>query len=198
MLDTNGDLSELDITSGTLSEPLFRNVKSFDMRWTAMRYEESGRLNWTIPEAQELPLINVLTNDGELYVKGAYNLLCCTRPLTAKPEPHIINEWTLISDNVESFALAAMGTIFKLNDNTCAYYGFNSYLSASEDCTYECKYVDLEINDAISVYATDLQIAVRTSTEYYVLGSCYTYYDLRPNKHNHHIFDKNPIIIHLK
>ena len=53
------------------------------------------------------------------------------------------------------------------------------------------------VQDAVSVYASDLQIAVRTTTEYYVWGTGLIYDGYSLNK-DHDIFDENPIKINLK
>ena len=81
VLFKNGDLNQYSISDGNtivLKEKIFENVGSFDIRDTSLRLD-GERLVVDDEEAKKKPLINVLTFDGSLYVKGAYNLLCCTR-----------------------------------------------------------------------------------------------------------------------
>jgi hypothetical protein len=191
VLSKNGDLNQYYISNdGTLShkDKVFENVKAFDVEYTALRFDGT-KLLFDDEVGKQTPLINVLTNDDELYVIGAYNLLCCTGSIMAHPEPHIIDEWTLIAEDVESFSLAQMGTAIKFKNNTAGYYGFDTDNSYNSE--FKFGYMDLELENVINVYASDVQVAVQTEEAFYAWGYSLIY----DSRENNNLFDGTPIVI---
>ena len=195
VLFKNGDLNQYSISDGStivLKEKIFENVGSFDIRDTSLRLD-GERLVFDDEEAKKKPLINVLTFDGSLYVKGAYNLLCCTISIAATPTPKIIDEWTLIAENVESFSMAPMGTAFKYKDNTAAYYGFDT--DNSSDSENKFGYLDLGLTNVTTVYADDVEVTVQTNKTFYTWGFALDRtFDVSSSK-NYNLFDGEPHII---
>ena len=193
VLDKNGALNQYQILDNgeiILTEKLFENVCAFDVKDTSLRYN-GEKFIFDDETAKNMPLLNVLTNDGELYVKGAYNLLCCTRSMSAHPEPRIISEWTLIAENVESFSLAPMGTAIKFSDGTAGYYGFDTDNSANSKFGFG--YLQLDLTEVIDVYASDVQILIKTEQAFYIWGYSLEY-DVEEGEHN--LFTGTPIIIY--
>ena len=191
VLDKNGALNQYQILDNgeiILTEKLFENVCAFDVKDTSLRYD-GEKFIFDDEDAKNMPLINVLTNDGELYVKGAYNLLCCTRSLAAHPEPRIISEWTLIAESVESFSLAPMGTAIKFSDSTAGYYGFDTDNSANSN--FDFGYLKLAQTNVIDVYASDVQVLIKTEQAFYTWGYSLEY-DVSDSEHN--LFNGTPII----
>ena len=172
VLRTNGVFCELIKTeagSYEFSNPIFENVAAFDVMDTSTRFD-GVKFIFDDEKAINTPLFNVLTENGDLYVKGVYNLLCCTRASSEFPEPFELEEWTLISDNVNSFDLAPMGTIFIKNDTSCAYYGFDVDIRPDEG--FEVKHRELFSEGAVSAYtADDVFVIVKTSENKYFIWS---------------------------
>ena len=190
----NGDLNQYSISDDgklLLEETLFKNVSSFDVWDTAVRYD-GEKFVYDDEAAQKIPLVNVLTNDGELYAKGAYNLLCCTRSLSAYPEPKIIQEWTLIAEGVESFSMAPMGTAIKFMNGAAAYYGFDT--DNSSNSKFEFGYLQLNVTNVVGVYAGDVQVLIKTKDAFYVWGFSLIY-DAKSDNNN--LFNGTPIKITL-
>ena len=193
VLNNDGVLNQYRISEDgeiILTEKLFEGVSSFDVKDTSLRYD-GEKFVFNDEAAKNMPLINVLTNDGELYVKGAYNLLCCTRSLAAYSEPKVFNEWTLIAEDVESFSLAPMGTAIKYMNNTAGYYGFDTDNSA--DSKFEFGYLQLDPTEVIDVYASDVQVLIKTEQAFYTWGYSLEY-DVSDSEHN--LFNGTPIIVY--
>ena len=173
VLCTNGDLCELQKTNSNeyiLSEPLYKNVADFDVLDTSTRHD-GEKLVYDDATAINTPLFNVLTENGELYVKGFYNLLCCSRGLGESPEPVEYKEWSLISENVSSFDLSYMGTVFVRKDTSCAYYGLVKVSQVYN--SYEVVLEELFNDGAVSACTSkDNCIYVKTNeNKYYMWGS---------------------------
>ena len=105
-------------------------------------------------------------------------------------QPHKLNDWTLIGENVKNFSLAGMGTIMAFADNTCAYYGF--------DTTYEpnstVEYRKFDINNVESVSATNCHVSINTSDGFYFLGNQFNlFFDKMSNAH--HILSGTPYLL---
>ena len=193
VLNNDGVLNQYQISEDgkiILTEKLFEDVSSFDVKDTSLRFD-GEKFVFDDEVAKNMPLLNVLTNDGELYVKGAYNLLCCTRSLAAHPEPKIYNEWTLIAEQVESFSLAPMGTAIKHMDNTAGYYGFDTDNSANS--SFEFGYLKLAQTNVVDVYASDVQVLIKTDQAFYTWGYSLEY-DVSDSEHN--LFNGTPIIVY--
>lgn len=191
-LFTNGNLCELDasLTSDNpIVSTIYENVKTFDICDTSMRYID-GNYVFDDEDAIAAPLLNVLTQKGELYAKGAYSLLPCTRSISVHPEPYFMENWSLIGENVSEFSLASMGTIIKFNDNTCAYFGFDS--NTSKNSNYSFGYKEILLNNVTDVYATSLHVCVKTKEGFYIWGR-YLIYDKAGDTHD--IFSGEPILI---
>ena len=192
VLNDSGVLNQYQISESgeiTLTEKLFENVSSFDVMDTSLRFD-GEKYVFDDEAAKDLPLINVLTNDGELYTKGAYNLLCCTLSLAAHPEPKIIDEWTLIAEKVEDFSMAPMGTAIKFTNSSAGYYGFDTDNSANSK--FEFGYLELAPANVIDVYASDVQVLVKTTQAFYKWGSSLEY-DVEGD---HTLFTGSPIILY--
>ena len=192
VLFKSGDLNQYLISdNGSIvhKETIFENVLSFDIEDTSIRYD-GEKFVFDDENAQNTPLINVLTKEGSLYVIGAYNLLCCTRSIAAYPEPKIISEWTRIAENVENFSLAPMGTAIKFKNSTVGYYGFDT--DNSSDSEFKFGYIDLDLTDVIDVYASDVKIFVKTEQTFYVWGYSTIY---NADGRNNNLFDGTPIVI---
>lgn len=190
----NGDFCELlmsDQGAYTPSDPIFKNAKSVSVVDTSLRYKD--KFIYDDEDAISNPLITVLTTDGKLYVKGAYNLISCGYyKLSADmPEPAYISDWKLIGENVTCFSSSAMGTVMKFDDNTSTYYGFDSFVDSSAEFGYK----DFEVSDVESVYSGDLCVYIRTQDgTHYIWGSSYN--ELLQKENNCNIFTGNPKIIY--
>lgn len=197
VLRTNGDLCELiktDSEEYEFSEPLFGNVVDFDVTDTSTRYD-GEKFIYDDEKAINTPLFNVLTESGDLYVKGCYSLLKCMISISAHPDPFEFDEWTLVSENVKSFDLAPMGTIFIRNDTSCAYYGFDT--KTGSNINYKVDYKELIEEGAISAHtADDVCVYVKTSdNKYYIWGNwSRLLFDQNP-KNDHNIFTGEPFIL---
>lgn len=155
-----GDLCEVILNADgyALSETIFQNVVDFDILDTSTRYENGFVSHHE--EGLKNPLWNVLTEDGKLYAKGVYNLLGTVYLLSESiPTPFMIEEWTVIGENVEQFSAAEMGTVMRFRDGGCAYYGFDTYCSERSKLEYK----KLPIDDVAFVYASELCVQVEDS-----------------------------------
>ena len=160
VITNDGDLCKV-ISSDEgyfLSEAIFQNAVDFDIIDTSMRYE--NEIGFYHEEGLEHQLWNVLTEDGKLYAKGAYNLLGTPYLLSESiPSPITIDQWTVIGENVEQISVAQMGTVMKFQNGGCAYYGFDTHFSAKSKFEYK----ELPIDDAVFVYASELCVQVEDS-----------------------------------
>ena len=192
VLFKNGDLNQYLISDNggiVHKETIFEDVSYFDIEDTSIRYD-GEKFVFDDKNAQNTPLINVLTKEGDLYAIGAYNLLCCTRSIAAYPDPKIISEWTQIAENVENFSLAPMGTGIKFKNGTAGYYGFDT--NNASDSEFQFGYIDLDLTDVVDVYASDVQVFVKTEQTFYIWGYSTIY---NRDGRNHNLFDGTPIVI---
>lgn len=188
VLCDNGDLCEL--INGTLALPIFSSVKNFEAVDTSSVIFDGEKFILDDEETSRNPLINVLTSEGELYAKGSYNLIYKSYMKNQNHQPHKLDDWSLIGQNVKDFSLAGMGTIMAFEDNTCAYYGF--------DTTYETnstvEYRTFDINNVESVSATNCHISINTSDGFYFLGNQFhMFFDKMSDKH--HILTGTPYFL---
>ena len=120
VLTESGDVCRVICKNGqyVLTEALFSNVKKFDIvPFPVADHKGFGEK----PDAQK-SIINVLTNDNELYIKGNYY-----------PEWYKDNtEWRLQSTNVVDFAAGLYGTVFTVTDNKCKYIGYDPYAKSKD------------------------------------------------------------------
>ena len=121
-------------------ERLLESVKTFEVVDTSERLID-GKYIDDNEQALSLPLINVLTGDGNVYVRGAYNVLSCGHRGALPPAPPMVyEEWTLIGTEIKQFSLAPMGTIMLKSNGTVIYYGFDS------DLTYKSRFGERTLN----------------------------------------------------
>ena len=83
-----------------------------------------------------------------------------------------------------------MGTIMAFQDDTCAYYGF--------DTTYEVNsvvgYRSFDMKNVNSVSATNCHISINTSDGFYFLGNqFYMFFDSRSKEH--HVLTGTPYFL---
>ena len=195
VLLVDGNLYEVVENNGAyeISDPIFQNVKDFDVVDTSARYYDK----WVSDDAEALenPLFNVLTNDGVLYAKGYYNITeCGTVGFAPYPAPVFLSDWTIIGNNVDSFSCSAMGTIMKFKDKTCSYYGYDTVLS--RDPYFGS--ITLDIDNVENVIADKLSVCVIDSS-----GKCYIWGDdllcqfLKAKDENINIFTDSPLVVSL-
>ena len=168
---------------------MFESVIDFEVLDTSTRYGETGFV-FDDEYAIKTPLFNVLTKNGDLYAKGAYNMLCCVHGSGENAHPFELKEWTLISENVNSFDLAPMGTVYIKNDTSCEYYGFDTKIGAKE-----VDYKELVSEGAVSAYtAEDLLVIVKTTeNKYYIwsdMGDVFT-----KSREGYNIFSGTPYVL---
>ena len=195
VLCNNGALCELIRSDSgyAVSSPIFEDVKAFDVLDTSERYDGT-KFIYDDENAIKTPLFNVLTNENQLYVKGVYNLLSCSRLASAFPSLVQFDEWTLIEEEVSDFSLAPMGTVYVKMDSSCAYFGFDSDMRS--DVAFEVKYKKLlESGVEYATTSKDCCIYVKTKdNKYYMWGSWST---LLFDQHSddHHIFTGEPFVL---
>lgn len=146
----------------TLSEPIFEDVVTFDVVATAQRSHQ-GQVFFYDEESLLKPLMNVLTEDGTLYAKGAYN--SCHIWNAEYLQVYEIDEWEIIGENVSDYSVARMGTVMAFRDGTCAYYGFNLQAAAFHEMLYQT----LPITNVKNVYASKfcVQVEDENKTRYF-------------------------------
>lgn len=132
VLTTKGSLYLCERNDENLKfdDMLFEAVQDFDVVDTSARIID-GKYVSNDATAVSLPLVNVLTQGGDLYVKGAYNTLPCGQITSQAPaEPKIYEDWLHIASDIKQFSVAPMGTIMLDEDNKALYYGFDSNLTS--------------------------------------------------------------------
>ena len=156
VLKDTGALYFLTINDGEYTSELINaSVRDFDVDY--LYYGTStGFMN-----LYDMPLISLLTEQGELYVKGTY---CLSDWVRHDLDTKIYYEWTLLSENVKTFSSSYFGTSMILNDGRTVYNGFDTVI----DATVEFSYKELEINDASKVY-TSKDVVCFISKEYYFI-----------------------------
>ena len=167
-------------------------VVDFDVVDTSIRYN-GEKYVYGDEIAVKNPLISVLCDDGNMYVKGAYNLLnCYTNLADEKPQPHIIDDWTLIGEEVSSFSSAPMGTVMLLDDGSCEYYGFDTSVSIDSEFKSFC----IPISGIKYVHASETTIClVSQDNKIYIYGDDAFNPLLYRATNRHHIFKDSPLVI---
>lgn len=192
----DGSLCELTKSENSdcvISDPIFEGVKEFDVLDTSVRFD-GEKFIYDDQEAINTPLFNVLTNENELYIKGFYNLLCCTRLASAFPSPAQFEDWTLISEDVSEFAMAPMGTVFKQNDSSCAYYGFDTDMRGGT--VFEVGYKNLLRDGCVGVKTSnDICIYVKAENNKYYMWGDWSTLLFDQHSSNHHIFSGEPFVL---
>ena len=131
-LKANGDLFEIpynssyDVGEGRV---IYSGVKSFDVKTTNTRYTDERGYYY---DENAMPVINVLTVNDTLYVKGVYSLYEGWHSSVANPlEPlRSYSDWEIIANNVDSFSLSPKGTLIKHLNGEVAYFGFDTVIGA--------------------------------------------------------------------
>ena len=199
-LTSGGDLVELsksvDVAEYVIFDTLFTGVSSFEVIDTHIRHD-GDRFVYDDKEGLASPLITVLTDDGELYVKGAYNLMSCATTLAEKqPEPKLFCDWEFIDRYVESASTAPMGTVIRHYDGSCAYYGFE--LRVHRDSGFG--YTELPLTSTECVLASRISVCVKNEDgNYYFWGSfpynfVHRYYDGGRDRKSHFVFSDVPLV----
>ena len=158
-----------ELSNGTYSEPIFSDVKSFDVIDTSHSIFNGETVISNDQQTMKKPLFNVLTNDGTLYAKGSYNLIYRGYTNTNHHRPYVLNEWTIIGEKVSDFSLAGMGTLMLFEDSTCKYFGFDttfeegSLVSTRVLCDADVK----------SISATNCAVCYKTEEGFFLLGGIF-------------------------
>ena len=172
ILFKNGELRQLFNYSlpeiRVLKEPLLSNVKSFQMLDSSacldgLKFIENDAV------AIKEPLMNVLLTTGELYAKGAYNLIKYNGVFSHTPSAvNVLNEWVCIGENVLEYSLAHMGTVMLRSDSNCEYFGFDmlKYTSPYPN-SVEFIHYKLPVENVLKVQASDFTVCVKTEDEFY-------------------------------
>lgn len=185
VLTTKGSLflCERSVESLKFDNVLFENVQDFDVVDTSPRMID-GLYVSNDETALLLPLINVLTQNGDLYVKGAYNTIPCGTMLTKEPaEPKIYEDWLHLASGIKQFSIAPMGTIMLTDDNRSIYYGFDS------DLTYNSTFGkrEFDISNCEIVGAADMLIFVKDNNGiFYIFGYCSLLFPFAYTDNNDH------------
>lgn len=146
-----------------LDELLLSNVKSFDVK--DISYEFRG----SAPEdAYNKPIINALTNNGELYVKGIYNSRYCGYGGDSPNYYITYDSWTLIGEKVSSFSLSEFGTGILFENEKCAYFGYEICGPSNELRTFNR--IEFAVNNAYDVFVTSNNLSIFGKD-----GYCYFY-----------------------
>ena len=172
----------------SFGEVLFEGASSFEIEDTSVRYD-GKKIVFDNEEAINTPLFNVLDTDNRLYAKGVYNLLACGSSSSSPIPMEFLDEWTLISENVQQFSLAKMGTAFKLEDGTCAYYGFETNLHADSNFEYKT----LSVSNASNIYATSLLVCANSINGHYIWGN--NFYKLFYGSSEHNVLSGTPYVL---
>lgn len=199
-LRDSGDLVELakdDVGGWIIGEDiLMSNVVCFDIYQTSKRYID-GKITET-ESSLDTPLINALTSDGVLYARGAYNILECGINLNwdTYPQPHILEDWTMIGAEVSDYSCAEMGTVILFKDGRCAYYGYNTDYDSNTIPEFE--YVELSVGDAVNVYCEQMFVClIDYQGVAYIWGknhgNVFTHYD----GEGYDIFKDKPLTVQL-
>ena len=165
VLFNDGNLCKL--TGNNCSETIFTNVKSFDVVDTSERIFDGENVVADYLPAIENPLFNVLTNDGELYARGYYNLIYKRLTNSSKHAPYVLEDWTIIGEDVVDYSLAGMGSLMILNDSTCKYFGFDTSFEEGSKVSERV----FDDTDVISVCETDCAVCYQTDEGFYFLGN---------------------------
>ena len=178
VLTKDSDLCELVYDrcndSYFLTNAIFEDVQAFDILDTTKRYYE-GKHVYDDPDALATPMITVLTNSGNLYIKGAYTYL---HTFTDDPaNPRVFKEWQLIGEDVNEFSTAPMGTVMMREDGTGKYFGFGLTEFSESKLTFGS--TELSVNGITDVYASDFGVYVRCGDKYCSWGSIFGNYFIR-------------------
>ena len=181
-----------DYENVQLSYCEIEGIVDFEVVDTSLRFNGEKYI-FDDETAIESPLITALCNDGNLYVKGAYNLLSChTNFADKKPEPYIINDWTIIGENVFSFSSAPMGTVMLHNDKSCSYYGFDTCVS-NESIFQQ---YNIPIEKIESVHASETTVClIGQDDKIYIYGQNAFNPLLEKASNRHHLYKDSPLII---
>jgi len=175
--------------------PLFENVISFDVKRTRYILGVEDGLS-PKPEEKIPPVINVLTEDGTLYAKGAYEIIKYSdsiKTTTIASDPCIIEEWMVVEQDVKNFSLSERGTLL-LKDNGEIIY-FCVVQGKDDEVPYEFTKLLLNYNDVISIQAMDSQLLIQTKERYYMYGNIFDNEFI--NEYGRTVFDDNPVIVQL-
>ena len=84
-----------------------------------------------------------------------------------------------------------MGTAIKFSDSTAGYYGFDTDNSANSN--FEFGYLKLAQTNVVDVYASDVQVLIKSEQAFYTWGYSLEY-NVSDNEHN--LFNGTPIIVY--
>lgn len=175
---------------------LFENVNSFDIAtdFDGCAFQRSWPID--ISGLANAP-INVLTNEGQLYLKGTYDLNEVPNiSYSIDPEPKDFDQWTLIGENVVQFSISKIGTLMLLDNSECFYYGFDNYAWQDEKLEFGYKQIDLE--DILAISSSTQTMIIECVDSFYIWsGNCnmvlYPERDVSCKEHS--IFTGKPFII---
>jgi len=137
-------------------------------------------------------LINVLLNDGSLYVKGCYNRWACPHYDPEDPIKYF-ETWTLIAEDVADYDTAVMGTIIKFNDGTAAYYGFDTIHYGKAEFSYK-----VLMSDKTSyIAATDNYVMLLREGKWYFWGSRFSVHFDDTSK-DYYVLSGKPYILEVE
>ena len=199
VLNSDGDLVELiiaDDMSIKTSEPLFSNVKSFDVKDTSLRFDGEKYI-YDDQTAQDTPLFNVLTNDDKLYAKGAYSLLYSTRVLGFEPSPYVIEEWEMLDEHVVDFSLSHNGTLMLLDDSRCSYYGYDPINNERSYRKYNCTYYIIPIQNVTKISSSTSGVCVKGQDNNFYFWGANFFFNFYSDERNTEfsLFENKPFVL---
>ena len=158
------ELTVVDKSENRVTETI-TGVEEFSLINTSDRFID-GRLVTDDPSGLSNPLFTLLTTDGELRVKGAYNHLTVGNRVGATPSHKIFESWTLVERDVVAFASSEIGTVYIKSDGTVGYHGFDS-IPVSDAVVNK---TTLNIDAPKSVAANGTVVIVKGAESFYVWG----------------------------
>lgn len=113
------------------------------------------------------PLINALTDNGDLYVLGRYQAKLNYDATGIEPFK-VFDEWTLISKNVVAFNTTEYGTIY-LTDKGESYYHGCDFVYTSDVSFIHKKLID----DSTGIDSSTSMLIIETNEGWYFFGNIY-------------------------